>query len=233
MHNSTTPLLGVLLLSCLCLSWGQTENVCQNIVANDGTRYDLSQLLTEQSEVTISQKGGVLDYFYFVELCGESTRGCVGCSRVGFCETWQGGVHTSCVGSFSSAAGLDDGAGVELIYEGGFGNRQGIVKISCDPSGGIADNVQLQNNGAQFTMSFKSSAACVAYDNTFAVLFFVVFIVVVVIYMVGGIVWNKFKLEKEGADIFPHKDFWFMLPTLVIEGVKFIFSGFKKEEQRH
>ena len=38
------------------------------------------------------------------------------------------------------------------------------------------------------------------------------------LYLVGGVLWNKYRLEKSGLELIPNIDFWLALPGLVKDG---------------
>eukprot|EP00794_Sanderia_malayensis_P003091 gene3091-3557_t len=47
-------------------------------------------------------------------------------------------------------------------------------------------------------------------------------LVLVVVYLVGGVIFNKFHLQKEGSDVIPNKSFWTSLPPLAKDGFVFV-----------
>lgn len=56
-------------------------------------------------------------------------------------------------------------------------------------------------------------------------------VVLIVVYFVGFGIFNYFvKGGRSIPEIIPNYEFWTSLPGLVVDGVKFIARGFKKDE---
>jgi len=151
-------------------------------IPGDGSSYDISPILSAGSDIIADVSTSVQKYTFFVELCGDSTRECDGCDRVGFCETWRNAVFKSCVGSFADVIGMPDGKGVEILYNGGENNKEGIVRINCVPSAGIKDKIRAETPadgaGTMYLVEFDSYAACpveISYVTLVVMIFFACF----------------------------------------------------------
>jgi len=49
----------------------------------------------------------------------------------------------------------------------------------------------------------------------------ILLLVVAVVYITAGLLWNKFKAQKNGVELVPNLDFWTSLPGLVKDGIMF------------
>jgi len=52
----------------------------------------------------------------------------------------------------------------------------------------------------------------------------IVLLVCVVVYLVGGVLVNRYVRHKEGPDLLPNREFWIMLPGLVKDGCYFTYT---------
>ena len=52
-------------------------------------------------------------------------------------------------------------------------------------------------------------------------IFLIILLVAVVLYLVGGVLFNKYRRGATGTDVLPNKAFWLDLPGLVAEGCRF------------
>lgn len=46
--------------------------------------------------------------------------------------------------------------------------------------------------------------------------------VFVAVYVIGGVLINKFLLHRNGVEVFPNINFWAQLPGLVRDGLRFV-----------
>eukprot|EP00112_Aurelia_sp_Birch-Aquarium-sp1_P002504 Seg1278.4 transcript_id=Seg1278.4/GoldUCD/mRNA.D3Y31 product="Cation-dependent mannose-6-phosphate receptor" protein_id=Seg1278.4/GoldUCD/D3Y31 len=56
----------------------------------------------------------------------------------------------------------------------------------------------------------------------------IVLVTLIFVYIIAGLVINKYALHKEGSDIIPQKSFWKDVPILVLDGCRFSFSKIKR-----
>jgi len=48
-------------------------------------------------------------------------------------------------------------------------------------------------------------------------------VALIVLYLVGGVSYNKFVAHREGIELIPNVEFWVMLPGLVKDGHVFVW----------
>lgn len=48
-----------------------------------------------------------------------------------------------------------------------------------------------------------------------------------IIYLIGGCIYNQLNFGKKGVDAIPHLDFWRALPTIIVEGCKYVIGKIK------
>nr|XP_002126668.1 putative mannose 6-phosphate receptor-like protein C530.09c [Ciona intestinalis] len=93
-----------------------------------------------------------------------------------------------------------------------------IVKGEVTPNSGFY-KFELVGN----TLCPKKSGGGLSAGSVLLIIFFVLLFV----YLVGGILYNRYKNEETGLDMLPNKEFWASLPGLIADGIKFIFGGCK------
>lgn len=57
----------------------------------------------------------------------------------------------------------------------------------------------------------------------------IIFFVLLFVYFAAGMLFKKYKMQAEGAEIVPNKDFWTSLPGLIKEGFLFSISKCKRD----
>eukprot|EP01129_Flabellula_baltica_P000426 TRINITY_DN10440_c0_g1_i1.p1 TRINITY_DN10440_c0_g1~~TRINITY_DN10440_c0_g1_i1.p1 ORF type:complete len:233 (-),score=51.12 TRINITY_DN10440_c0_g1_i1:31-729(-) len=226
MSMSMMKLISVLFTMTLCLSTVYSDTDCSNIVAPDGTVYDLGPLINKQMNQMDGNK-----YYYWWTICGISSNRCGSCPQPGFCQSWgtdpvNKPEGNACVGLFSDIVGMDEGAGVEIKYSGGDQGRLGNIFISCDPSVEEGQFVIESPPAVQvpYVIRFNSKYAC-SESGAFSAILFIFILLTIILYVGVGILINKFVRRMEGIEIFPHVHFWKeTLPSNVKEGASFIVS---------
>jgi len=58
----------------------------------------------------------------------------------------------------------------------------------------------------------------------------IVLLVTIVVYIVGGILVNKYARKIEGSSLFPNHSFWTAFPGYVKDGFKFSFGKLTRKE---
>jgi len=56
-------------------------------------------------------------------------------------------------------------------------------------------------------------------------IFLLVVLFCMIAYIVGGIIFNKFKRQAHGLELIPNVEFWTSLPGLIKDGVMFIVNS--------
>lgn len=165
---------------------------------------------------------------------------CTGAGCCSICQEWnkdQPNAGAACLGKFVSSS--LDGSTVELKYTGGDpvpppgppdpGPREAIVRLTCGSAAfGDALYVDASNrpkdgNAYVYEVDAKSSYACGGVSG--GTVFIIILICLIVVYIVAGIIVNKFVRHEETMDkIFPHFEFWKESPILAKEGTMFVLS---------
>eukprot|EP00029_Vermamoeba_vermiformis_P008610 TRINITY_DN4083_c0_g1_i1.p1 TRINITY_DN4083_c0_g1~~TRINITY_DN4083_c0_g1_i1.p1 ORF type:complete len:256 (-),score=8.46 TRINITY_DN4083_c0_g1_i1:42-809(-) len=218
-----------------------SAKMCSHLVANDGSVYDLTVLVEKGKYVIKGYDSGIESNFDFsFAVCQNLPKGCGGdgdpiCSQDGSagscmcfepCQEWD----EWCYGTFSlepNVQPLDDGKGVVITYNrvGNLGTR---VQLLCDYNfAGMDQNNITKNTGTStFEVMILTDAACPISGGGMSggTIFLLVVLVVCILYLVVGILINKFSRMKNGREVVPNVEFWTSLPGLVADGAKFSVS---------
>jgi len=141
----------LIVLNILNLSHGQTG--CSRIPDRSGSSkwYDLSALIGREFIWSDAFS------FYKTTICKDTYTDCGRCGGpAGFCQ-WTSN-WADCIGKFSLAIRLDDGTGVELLYDNGDWGNVGRVKILCDPN--VEDVTEPEIDTNWKTIILYSKHAC-------------------------------------------------------------------------
>jgi hypothetical protein len=73
-----------------------------------------------------------------------------------------------------------------------------------------------------FSITVKAAGACPTTGGGIGggAIFIIILLVLVVIYVLGGILYNRFKLKHTGVAVLPHPTFWLLVFTSFITGCK-------------
>jgi len=209
-------LISVIILLC-CYFTSITFAVdCANIIAPDGSKYDLSALADSQ------MNGWEMDSYYYWwapctkvdKQCGRLDQPCR--ASGGMCQSWGGSPDvspdaTACIGILNEVRGLDFGEGVEVYYDRGDLDRYGILTIKCDINAIEPKDIHINSPPIiqdPYLIEFKSRHGCSttltgAWDTGSVIIF--ILILCIVLYVGLGFGWNKYKHQEISH---PHKDFW-------------------------
>jgi len=149
-------------------------------------------------------------------------------------------------------AGSNKG-GVTITHEavsetgttGSSAERTLIINLACDDSASATEEITEMTATKEYgdypafkiVVTASSKAACPSKDlpkpsghlplGQYGVggLIITLLFAFLVLYFIVGALLNKFKFQKEGADIIPQKEFWMDLPLLIKDGVLFIGDG--------
>jgi len=142
----------ILLLIVLC----NAQHPC-NVVASDGSTYDLTRLAALG---TISATGENAVWTYTISVCGDRVS-CDGTTPTGYCKngTIGGRPYNFNVGYLQQTFALPDGGGVELIYSDQ--QRAGRVIITCDPDNLVSHlTATTPEDPLNYEFRFSSIAGC-------------------------------------------------------------------------
>jgi hypothetical protein len=159
--------------------------------------------------------------------CGQATTLVVGAIANGLSLTYSGG--DNCNGCTSARNTV-----IHIVCDA----TKTAVPQSSDITVTLPDSTQI-NIVPTYIIAFSHSSACVggsapggpyapgttppggiSAGSVMLIIIFVGFFV----YMVAGILIQKFKFEQEGARIIPNYDFWSDLPFLIKDGFRFLIN---------
>lgn len=132
---------------------------------------------------------------------------------------------------------IDKKSAIRIIYGKGDTHKEGClqgvksslaIEIICDPD--ITDRpekfelIEPDCKLGYYTVRFSHSEACVKKNGGLSggsILLIIIFCSFAV-YIIAGVIINKFVREKSGTDLFPNKSFWVGLPSLIKDGFNFM-----------
>jgi len=243
----------VLVLCAVLFAGCSAINCVYDVVsAGDGKtyRYNLGKMTHATGDDDYFYRMDDGSYIY-MNICGLSSQRCttgsVVCRRDSDHTTYTslGKLDTQQV---DDAPDLEPGKGVSVTYSDGedctLGNWQTDITLVCDPTASGAGSIQSVDAGeCWFRITFASQYACgseVSGDTSdsesgsgskgdvVALVILIVLLVAVVLYFVVGGIYQKKVKGATGKEIIIHNQFWCSLPSLVKDGVLFIFHGCKK-----
>jgi len=190
--------------------------------------------------------------YLFMNICGPSSEKCTSGTAVclrssDYSEfTSLGKVDTQQV---SEATDLEPGKGVQVTYSNGdecvLGSWETVITLACDPTieGEITD---VDTGDCWFKATVSSKYACgvpvsgssatsggdasgQSSGDVVALVILIILLVCVVLYFGLGVFYQKkFKEASTFREYIIHNEFWCSLPSLIKDGVLFIFHGCKK-----
>eukprot|EP00112_Aurelia_sp_Birch-Aquarium-sp1_P009296 Seg2051.4 transcript_id=Seg2051.4/GoldUCD/mRNA.D3Y31 product="Cation-dependent mannose-6-phosphate receptor" protein_id=Seg2051.4/GoldUCD/D3Y31 len=102
--------------------------------------------------------------------------------------------------------------------------RKTIIYLDCNTN---AENPTLANfkesPSYTYTTTLTSTYACSKKGLSTGSILCIVFFSLVLVYIVAGVLLNKFFMHKEGSDVVPQKTFWVKFPSLVKDGAIFTY----------
>merc|ERR1719494_342868 len=136
---------------------------------------------------------------------------------------------------------LDSDGNVVFSYQGGRKdleewqkNRKTKITLKCDKTAKTPKISEVSQSFEDDSYSFTVTSKCAcaggckvdpAYGGSKGLsvgsTLLIVTFVLLIIYLVCGILFNKYKREKTGSEMIPNKEFWSKLPGLVKEGLVF------------
>jgi len=178
-----------------------------------GRIFDLTALIGKELLLTDSFST------YKTTICKNTYETCGQCGGpAGYCQSTE--FWEDCIGVFTTAIGMQSPTGVELLYDNGDWGSVGRVKLICDPNAGESDN--LHGEGNLKTMVAHSKHACLTDGVNGAISLGTIIIislcVIVIVYLVAGVLYNRFMKDQSGVEMLPHLEFWQSVPLLVKDG---------------
>jgi hypothetical protein len=197
------------------------SEVCKKIALPEGKFIDLTPVIGKELLIDDGTSK------FKVSLCENKYSNCGTCGPVaGYCQTtpW----FEDCIGIFTSAVPMPNNAGVELMYDNGDWGAIGRVKLMCNP-----DATELSTpKGESFNkiMIVDSKYACPVTSLgslSAGSIFMIIVLVLVLVYIIGGVLYNRFRNNKSGVDMIPNAEFWVLFPSYVKGGGQYVVSKVK------
>jgi len=198
---------------------------------SNGKTYDLSMLRNPGQDYYIPKNTyPKQEWDIWINVCRTLVNPLCGGDTIA-CQEWdssnpQG--HAK-MGSASSQLYQDATNGLTLQYVNGDDNRQTEIDFICDTGAGLGKPEYSQENPQHhYTFAWKSSYACPVSPGGGGLspgsILLIILLVLVVVYLVAGILFNKFRRQMNGIELIPNVTFWTSIPGLVKDGVMFIVN---------
>ncbi|CAF1457410.1 unnamed protein product [Adineta steineri] len=207
-------------------------------------KYDLNKL----DHLTLS--GGDTQFRYLLTPCG-----LVPADKCGKSPAPLDKGITSCqeriaTSSFESAMGYLDGYGkspnlefkenpqgpgtgvVMTMRNAKCNMNKRLVKITfiCDTSITNPTTMDVKENPTcQFDITVKAAGACPIKEGGVSggTVFIIILLVLVIVYLLGGILYNRFKEKQTGLAVLPHPGFWLLIVGLALTGCRFCINSIR------
>lgn len=218
-------------------SGGSRIGNCKYQFHDNNTVIDLNPLASHDGtnwKFTVSEPGGEFDYFFspcwpMDHLKSEQSA----CNNAVVCQEnpKSSPVLYYNLGNFPSEEFNLVGASVVVSYSGltDNTNRTSRITLVCDKSSEQPafrfDKATKDPLIYDFTLTAKECCPISIGGLSFGSILCIIFVVVVVVYLVAGVLINKFARGATGAELIPNQAFWADLPSLIKEG--FQFTGAK------
>ncbi|XP_078573465.1 uncharacterized protein LOC144860198 [Branchiostoma floridae x Branchiostoma japonicum] len=166
------------------------------------------------------------------------------CYSVAACQVRSDGSGESYdVGSQDSVLFSMDGNDVSITYNAYDYQRHSIVKLVCSSSTVFTVDGENPDETTAFYFTLESPACCpqgsgpgptgpgpnpdptITISISVGSIMCIIFFPTVCIYIVAGVLINKYAREREGRDIIPHMAFWGSLPGLIKDGFLFVWAS--------
>jgi len=196
-----------------------------------GKTYDLSKLKNTAIDYYIPKNTyPQQDWDIWINVChGLVTSLCGG--DVIACQQWdktspQG--HAA-MGVATTQKFEKNALGVVLQYINGPDSRQTEIDFICDAAAGIGKpQYVIENPQHHYTFSWNTQYACPVTVGAGGIspgsIILIILVCLIVIYLVAGLIFNKFKRGLNGIELIPNVTFWTSIPGLVKDGVMFIVN---------
>ncbi|XP_072029066.1 cation-dependent mannose-6-phosphate receptor-like [Amphiura filiformis] len=205
----------------------------------DGTKIDLTPLAgTNKPGFDYKEPEGGGDYSYAYNPCtGFSDGGDLGtCSKVAACQRSKDLSHYYNIGNPSTAE--FSGTGDLISYTGGEEGRQTDVQLICDKNTNTPKYVvEGQTGDKQYKLQVTSCHICRGgcppgsgkKSLSFGSILCILFVVLVFVYLIGGIIFNRYARGASGKEVIPNVSLWEEFPLLVKDGFVFVASCCKSD----
>ncbi|KAL6079644.1 Autophagy-related protein 27 [Balamuthia mandrillaris] len=205
---------------------------CQHTYPDTGNQYDFTAAASEVGEVFCYDSSGNKYLFVPCGLVDEE-----------YCQNPQGDQSTCFeggglflgLGKRGSAQWQSEnnptGTGFTIHLTDGDGGRTSTIKFVCNRDAPPSFRCDLIED-ADHRFTFTSKYGCPTNERSSGGdeksgglaggwIFIICLVCVTVVYLVGGVLWQKYKKEESGWELIPNLQFWKALPGLVWDGCKY------------
>jgi len=177
---------------------------------------------------------------YYINVCQATVTQLCGAGS-GSCQVWNqqicasGGYGCASLGSVSTLTSANlalsgsTAQGLTLFFKEGRDGRDFQIDFTCNPNAGAGTPVFVKqpDGSLHYDFTWDTAHACpLAVGGAGGLsggwIFVIILLCLVVVYIVAGIILNKFVRHQSGLDLIPNFEFWKSLPGLVKDGVFFI-----------
>jgi len=127
-----------------------------------------------------------------------------------------------------------EGFGLTAEFIQGDLDRKMEIDFICDPNAGTG-SPSFKNEAPTHHYNFQwtSQYACPVKGGALSPgsIMLIIVLCLIVIYVVGGILFNRFKRQLTGIEMIPNVEFWISIPGLVKDGVMFLVNKITKRGQ--
>ncbi|XP_068671560.1 uncharacterized protein [Montipora foliosa] len=105
------------------------------------------------------------------------------------------------------------------------------INLQCSPNEeGRLEFVRIQQKDENFKafMSLHTKYACLKSGLSTGSILIIIFICMLVVYLVAGLLFNKYSKGASGKELIPNVNFWTDFPLLVKDGIIFFFECCKR-----
>jgi 1,2-dihydroxy-3-keto-5-methylthiopentene dioxygenase len=212
-----------------------------------GHTYDLSALKNDKQDYKIAKNSApIVKWDIYLNMCRPLVQPICASGAAG-CQQWDPSKGVTGRASMGAYAGSsfqapiktgDKGYGVTIQYKNGDGNRQFEIDLVCDYKAGIGAPVFTgESPQLHYNFLWATAHACPTGSKgaggglSGGSILLIILLVVAVVYLVAGVLFNKFKRQATGIELIPNVGFWTSLPGLVKDGVMFIVHKITKRGQ--
>jgi len=171
-------------------------------------------------------------YIYYVNVCGPVlAKQCLPSQAV-VCQTWNGGKATLSLYNSGTpgplARGTGNGEGFTVQFNGGDGGRTMEIDFVCAAGSGVGSpQLTGENPKNHYVFTWGTQYVCSSSGSgglSGGSIFLILLLCLAVVYIVVGVLFNKFKKQATGIELIPNVEFWTSIPGLVRDGFMLIIN---------
>jgi len=227
----SSSLLWMIVLTMLLWTYPVSGCTC---TFSSGNTYTLNNFPSDL--VTAMDFDGSM--YYFQPCATIASTQCDGKSGAAICQRESGfPIYNSC-GFFTTDCSTwterpPHGSGFTVLYQGGTVGRKAEITFQCAQTAGTwtwsSEQPQLF-----YHFNWMHPAACPTSTGggdggdeggiSIGWIIIICLMVVIVLYIVGGVAFQRFYRHESGLDLIPQREFWFGLPFMVKDGHVYTFN---------